>query len=307
VTAILVAGVGLGGCGLVKKMAMKSVAGSLARGGESWAADDDPELIRDATPFALKTLESLLEEMPEHRGLLLSACRGFTQYGYAFVQADADTIEIDDYERAEVLRTRALKLYLRGRNYGLRSLELDHPGITDALMRASPDALRKTKAKDLPILFWTAAAWGSAISLGKDRADLVADLPAVRALIDRCLALDETYEQGSIHEVLITLEALPAHMGGSMERARSHFERAVTLSEGKRAGTYVTMAESVSIGTQNRAEFETLIARALAVDPDVAPSFRLANILAQRKAAYLAAHVDDYFLEGPAENGKSNP
>src|SRR5438552_18927652 len=64
----------------IKRMAINSMADSMAASGDVFASDDDPELIRDAVPFSLKTIESLLVSVPDHPGLLLSACRGFTQY-----------------------------------------------------------------------------------------------------------------------------------------------------------------------------------------------------------------------------------
>ena len=39
--------------------------------------------------------------------------------------------------------------------------------------------------------------------------DLVADVPAVKALMHRVLVLDEAYEWGAVHGVLIALEAMP--------------------------------------------------------------------------------------------------
>ena len=73
-------------------------------------------------PFSLKLMESVLAETPEHRGLLLSLASGFTQYGYGFVQLDADEIEDDDYDEAQELRDRATRLYLRAKRYGMRAL-----------------------------------------------------------------------------------------------------------------------------------------------------------------------------------------
>ena len=95
----------------------------------------------------------------------------------------------------------------------------------------------------------------------------------------------------------MVLESLPPAMGGSPERARQHFERAVALSGGQRASTFVSLAESVSVSEQDRAEFERLLESALAIDPDNAPSGRLANIIAQRRARRLQLKVDDLFLE----------
>ena len=82
----------LSGCS-VKMMAINTLGNALADGSSVFARDDDPELVRDAVPFALKTIESLIEQSPKHQGLLRAACSGFTQYSYAFIQQEADFIE----------------------------------------------------------------------------------------------------------------------------------------------------------------------------------------------------------------------
>jgi hypothetical protein len=286
---------GITSCSL-KRLAVKSVANSLTSGPDVYSRDDDPELIRDAIPFGLKTLESLLEVLPDHEGLLLSLCRGYTQYAYAFVQMDADEIEPTDYAKATEMRERALKLFLRARDYGLRGLERRHKGISKRLWAVPDSAVAQLRKDELPMLYWTAAAWGSAINLGKDRADLVADFPVVKKLMDRGLVLDEGYDGGALHEAAIVLEALPAVMGGSPDRAREHFRRAVELGKGMRAGPYVTLASSVSVMSQNRAEFRSLLNQALAVDTNRDPNQRLANTVLQRKARALLLREDDLFL-----------
>ena len=288
----------------IKKMVVNSVANSLTSGPDVYGRDDDPELVREAVPFGLKTMEGLLETLPKHRGLLLGLCRGFTQYGAAFVQADADATEASDYAAASTMRERALKLFLRARGYGLRGLELDHRGLTSRLQTFPDSAAREIKLKELPMLYWTAAAWGSAISLGKDRADLLADLGAVRALMERGIRLDETYDGGAFHEAMIVLEALPPDMGGSPERAREHFLRAVALSEGRKASPYVVLAQSVSVMTQNRREFRELLETALAVDPERDPNQRLTTLVVQRHARALLLREDDLFLEPYDANPK---
>jgi predicted anti-sigma-YlaC factor YlaD len=90
---------------------------------------------------------------------------------------------------------------------------------------------------------------------------------------------------------------MPEARGGSPDRARQHFRRAVELAGGQNAGTFVTMAESVSVAEQNRAEFEQLLEQALAVDPDEETSSRLANLIAQKRARHLLAQADDLFVE----------
>jgi len=282
------------GCS-IKRFALNKVADMLAETGDLFASDDDPELVRDAVPFALKTIEGLSERLPQHRELLLSACSGFTQYSYAFVETDAVLLEGTDFAEVARLQDRALRLYLRGRDYCMRSLELEYPGIGERLLLQPEDAV--AAVSDVPLLFWTGASWGAAISLGKDRPELAADLPAVIALMRRGLELDETYDEGAIHEVMITLESLPANMGGSYERARQHYERALELSAGRRASTYTALASNVSQGEQNRGEFEQLLGLALAIDPDEHRESRLQNLIVQRRARHLLKRVEDLFLE----------
>ncbi len=297
VILLLVLGATAGGCS-VRRLAVSALGNALASGTSAWAEDEDLDLIRDATPFALKTIESLLAENPRHRGLLLAAAQGFTQYTYAFVHSAADYLEGDDLARATALRGRAVRLYLRARTYGLRGLEARYPGLTGRLLSDPVAAVAVTQRDDVALLYWTAAAWGAAISLAKDDAELAADLAAVEALARRALALDEGFGEGTIHDFFIAFEGgRPAAAGGSAERARRHFERAVAISRGQRAAPYVVLAESVCVGEQNRAEFEALLRQALAVEVDATPSQRLANQVAQRRARWLLARSEDLFFE----------
>jgi predicted anti-sigma-YlaC factor YlaD len=287
------------GCAL-KKMAMSTVADSLAKSGDGFAADNDPELIRAAVPFSLKLVESLLVELPRHRGLLLTACSGFTQYGYAFVESDAERIKDSDYRRFVSLQDRSRKMYLRARDYCLRSLGLKYPGIA-ARLAADPQAAASEVGKtEVALLYWTGAASGKVFSLALDDPGLAGDLPLVRALVRRALQLDESFNNGALHEVMIALEAVPEAMGGSPTRARQHFERAVALSNHRAAGPFVTFARSVLVPEQRREEFVQLLGEALRIDVDRDPSRRLPNILAQEQARFLLDHVDDLFLQEEA-------
>ncbi len=285
------------GCS-IKKYAIRKLGDALSEAGSTYASDNDPDLIRGALPFSLKLIESLLAQAPEHRGLLLSAASGFTQYSYAFVQEDGDETEDRDLEAAEALRVRARNLYRRARDYGLRGLETAHPGFGGALRADPAAALRAVRIEEVPFLYWTAAAWGSLISLSKDDPDLLADLPLVEALTRRALDLEEGYDYGALHEFMITFEGSRSDtMGGSAARARKHFERAVELSGGFRASPYLALAETVSVRSQDRAEFVSLLEKALAIDPDARPEWRLANLVMQRRARWLLGRADLLFAQ----------
>lgn len=288
----------LSGCS-IKKLAINKLGDALSGSGTAFASDDDPELVKAAVPFSLKLIESLLAESPRHEGLLLAACSGFTQYSYAFVNQDADELEDSDLAAATKMRARARRLYLRARGYGLRGLEVRHSGFEQRLRKEPKTAVKVATVDDVPLLFWTAAAWGSAISLSKDNPALVSDQPVVEALLDRALELDEDFDGGAIHGVLISYEmARQGLQGDPALRSKKHFDRAMELSQGKLASPLVSYAESVSVEKQNRAEFKALLEKALAIDPDAAPESRLLNLVAQRRARWLLGRVDDLFIGG---------
>ncbi len=286
------------GCVSPRKMAINMVGDALAGTGTTFAADPDPELVKEAVPFGLKLMEALLAETPEHKELLLAATSGFTQYAYAFVQPEADKIEDEDFDAAEATRDRARMLYLRARDYGLRSLEVRHEDMTGLLLTDPDAAVAMADRKDVPNLYWTAAAWGAAISLGLDDPELIADMPSVEAMIDRALELDEAHEAGAIHTFLVSYEMIRQGAEGEpAERARKHYDRAIELSGGQQAGPYVALAEAVSVETQNKKEFNELLEKALEVDVDARPEWRLLNIIMQRRAEWLLGRTEDLFLE----------
>jgi hypothetical protein len=296
VLCVALAAVALSACSL-KKMAVRTVADALSESGDVFSRDDDPELVRDAVPFALKLYESLLDTIPRHGPLLVATCSGFTQYAYAFVETEAVVLGDERHAEASALRARALRLYLRGRDYCMRAMEVRFRGIGPKLLNDPVPALTPARQADVPMLYWTAASWGAAISLGLDQPDLAVDFPVVRALAERALALDETWSKGAIHELMISLDSLPEALGGNPDRARQHFDRAVALQKGLSPGPYVALATGVAVPARNRAEFESLLNKALAVDPGDDMSGRLATLITQRRARALLDQVDARFVQ----------
>jgi predicted anti-sigma-YlaC factor YlaD len=274
------------------------IADAVSSGGLSYASEDDPALARDAAPFGLKALEALLEDNPGHRGLLLALSRGFTQYAVAFVAQDA--AEAADPDAREEGRKRTVRLCLRARDYGLQGLSGSLPGIRDRLGEDPEGAVAGAAFRDVPLLYWTAASWSFAVATSsRDDLALLADLPRCEALMLKALALDEGFDGGAIHEYFTAFEGGRSEaMGGSPERARAHFEKAMALSGGGKVSPLVTLAETVSVRAQDRREFTSLLDRALAFDAEKGPpGWRLANLVAQRKARWLKGRTDELFLE----------
>ena len=294
---VLAAAVAASGCS-PRKFAINRLGDSLANSGTTFASDNDPEFIGQAIPFSLKLIEGLLAESPKHRGLLFAAASGFAQYSYVYVQQPSEEIESDDLAKSDGLSARARNLYLRARDYGVRGLEAKHRGFAVQLREDPKSAVQTAKAGDVPLLYWTAVAWGAAISVAKDRADLVAEQPQVEALIDRAYQLRPDYDHGAIDQFLISYEsARQGAKGDFAVRSKMHFDRAVALTNAQMAAPFVAYAESVSIQKQNRAEFESLLKQALGVNPDSRPEWRLSNLVMQRRARWLMSREDTLFLD----------
>ena len=279
--------------------ALRNVADALSASdkGGAFARDDDPELVGDAVPFALKTMEQLAESLPDHVGLRLGMARGFTQYAYGWVQLRGDELAEKDLASAKKEQDRAARLYLRARGYGMDGLEMTR-GIKMEEVRGPEKgrqaALARLTREDVPLLYWTFTSWGAAISLRKQDLDLVADVPAVAAMLDRALALDERYGEGALHEFALQID--PARPEGTTpEKQRAHFERARELQKGKKISALVAFAEAVAGPAQDKRLFESLLKEALEFDVDApaARDYRLANVLARRRAGFLLAHESD--------------
>lgn len=294
------------GCAGIKRFAINKLGDTLAEGGSVYETDDDLELVGSALPFGLKLIESLLAQSPGHRGLLLAASQGFTSYAYGYVDLEADEVAETDLDRGKRMRARARRLYIRAHRYGMRGLEISCPGIGER-MAADPDgAAAAAERSDVPLLYWSAASLGLAISAARDDAAMLARLPEVAALLDRAKALDEDWQEGALHEFEITFAG--ARSGFSLAdvpRLKRHFDRAKELSGGRRASLFVTYAEAVSVRTQDAVEFRALLGEALGIDPDAHERLRLTNLISQRRARWLMSRIEELFLDpegtGPTE------
>ena len=287
----------LSGCS-IRSMAVNKVGDALAETGTNFASDEDPELVGDAIPFGLKTMEGLLESSPKHEGLLLAASSGFVQYAYGWVQMEGDMVEAKDLARATELRERARKLYLRARGYGLRGLEVDFPGLArgarprpEGRPRADEEGARAAPLLDGHGLGRRDVAQGQRLRGERRPADRGGARPP-RARARRGLGprLDP--------RVLRELGVRRARRSAARSRRPASTTRRPSLfSKGRRAFPYLTYAESVSVAKQDKAQFQELLEKALAIDVSRPDDQRLANLLAQKRARWQLGRLDELFIE----------
>ena len=289
----------LAGCGAIKKSAINNVASTLSSSGDVFTRDDDPELVRQAHSVRAEAVRVAArlgaeEQGPAHRDVQrLHAVRL-----RASSRPTRDVLGEAHHDEAKALRERALKLYLRAKGYCLRAMEVRFPGITPKLLADPEPALKKAEKKDVPLLYWTAASWGAAISLGLDKPDLVVDHPTVRALAERALALDERGATARSTRLLISLDSLPEALGGSvaararaLHESRRDPERPVARPV-RRAGRRAS-----SVPAQDRPSSRSCCNEALAIDPEKDPCMRLVTLITQRRARALLDQIDTLFAK----------
>jgi predicted anti-sigma-YlaC factor YlaD len=293
----------------IKKLAMNQVANALTdqTSGTVFSGDNDPELVGDALPFAIKLYESLMTANPGHQGLKLKTGSLYIMYANAFLQTPALMLPESEFKMQEFNYKRAKNLYLRGRDIILAALEQKYRGFRQNLQNKKfAQALNATNKKDVPLLYWAGAGWLGAYAIAPFDMDLGMTMPAAAALMNRVLELEENYAAGAIHEFYILYYgSLPEYMGGSLQKARDHFKKAIAVSAGKSSTPYIALATTAAVKEQNFGEFQSLLKQALAIDPDFDPENRLLNILNHRKALWLIEHADDFFLETEVPNSEN--
>lgn len=244
---------------------------------------DDVDLVTHAAPTYLLLLEGLLESSPDNGRLLVAASEAYTAYGAL--------VETEDLERAR-------RLYARGRDHALRALS-QKKGVAPLLTAPYEHFVTisdKLDDDDLRVVFWTASSWGAWISASTESMAALADLPRVIHLMEWVLKRDEAYNFASPHLFLgMYHTAVPPLLGGDPEASRTHFERALELTEGKALMVHVQMARFYARQVFDRTLYERLLRQVLDAPLDAVPELTLQNRAAQHRAARLLEEVDEYF------------
>jgi predicted anti-sigma-YlaC factor YlaD len=279
----------------IRKSAFKTIGSALSGAADEFARDEDPELVRGAIPFSLKVMETVLKEDPKNATLISGLAKGFVSFSYGFILQDADELDDKDKVAAKAARDRATKLFLRGRDYGMKYFALKNPNFAADLKANPKKAVQSATKADVPMLFWTALGWAGALSTSRDFM-MLPQIPQFEAMLERALELDEAYDSGSIHSFYITYEmAKLTAKADKATLAKKHFDRAMELAGGKQAGPLVSYAESVLVPAKNRAEFESTLRQALKVDVNSAPDSRVLNLILQKRARWLLNRADKLF------------
>jgi len=235
------------------------------------------------------------DQNPENFQLLFDAVSELTMYSYAFLMEKADQKSVLDYHQGKILYKIAQENFIQAKKYGLRGLKLRYPEIDSVIGTTIPKAIKFTK-EDVPILYWTAAAWGGAISASKGDLAFIVELPKVGWILERAIEVDSDWNKGALYLAMISYSMKRTDQTRDSDKlARIFFEKAINASNGNNCSPYVSLAELVSVKNQDKKEFEYLLNKALAIDINNDPDFTLSNTLAQVRAKWLLEQTESLF------------
>lgn len=267
------------GCSSLMSSATTGLAESLTN---AVLDQNDPETVRQGAPAYLLLIDGLIADNPKNAELLMAGAGLYSSYAGAFV---------DDPERAS-------RLSRKGRDYGWAAwcrVEKDACEIWSAPYEDFERVVEGMGPKDVSVLYSAGAAWASWIRANTDDWSAVADKARVDAMMQRIVALDETFEEGSAFLYLgILATLLPEAMGGKPEQGRVDFERVIELSDGRNLMAKVLLARSYARLVFDRDLHDRLCREVIDADP-VAPGLTLTNTMAQEEARALLGSSEDYF------------
>lgn len=242
---------------------------------------DDPLLVESGLPAYLLLIDGLIKRHPDNAPLLSAGAQMFALYGSRFADAQ-----------------HAIALTTKARRYGERAICVEYApachwagiGYDDLV-----EQLAGVDAKRLDALYSYGVSWLANLDATSEDWSAVGELPWVEAVLERGLALDETYEHGAFHGYLGILNSLrPPALGGEPDVARAHFERAIELSQGRDLSIKVEYARRYARLVFDQELHDRLLTEVLDA-PAEAPGYTLFNVLAKQEAETLLATSKEFF------------
>lgn len=269
----------LSGCAAIVAQQTSGLADAL---GSAIRANKDLQTVKDGAPAYLLLMDAMVQQDPESPALLLGAADLYSFYGGVFV---------DDPVRAVLFANKAMGYATEGSCLQDALFcdwaSLDREAFEARLAELEPD--------HLATLNTVASVWVGWIQASSDDWNAIAQLSRVQQMIERVVALDPNYEQGTAQLYLGVLHTLlPPLQGGKPELGRSHFEAAIAASEGRNLLAKTYFAKFYARMVFDEELHHQLLTEVIDADFDD-PQFNLMNELAKQEARILLADESDYF------------
>jgi hypothetical protein len=219
---------------------------------------------------------------PENADMLEAGAQLYGAYASAFTDSEASKRAMAN--RAFDYASRAM--CIRNENF----CEIRHTPFSEYEERLATVELDQVES-----LFIFASAWAGYIEANSSDWNAIAELPKVKAGIQRVLDLDDTVNNGNAHLYMGVMESLlPPTLGGKPEVAKHHFERTIEISNGHNLMAKVMYADKYARMLFDRELHDKLLKEVLAAGPGPDDQI-LVNTLAKQRAEELLESADEYF------------
>ena len=297
----------LAACSL-RSMAVGEIAQMAEAGISAFETDDDLALMQEAFPANIKLMETLLVSNPESETLRVLLAKLYGSYGFVFFEPRLEAGKLDvDYpgdlvDGSAPLNVKGLKeklnrYFLKGADYALTALEVNHENCRDRLKNAETAGafFSILTKKDVPALFWYAFNLGEYVNLNLDSVKAISMAHLAEKAMNRVVELDPGYFYGSGHLFLLAYYGSRSPMmGGNPVAAKMHYEKLRAISGDQFLLADVYYARYILYQEQDRDGFEKKLTHvAQSASPET--QYAMLNRLAKNKAAIYLKAIDDLF------------
>jgi len=243
---------------------------------------DDPETVKKGVPSYLILISSMIKGDPDNPDLLEAGAQLYGAYASGFT---------DSAESKRALANRAFV-------YASHAICVRDEKFCDLASLSYFEfekRLAEVEKTQVESLFIFVSSWAGVIEANSSDWNAIAELPKVKAGMQRVLEIDETVSNGNAHLYMAVMESiLPPALGGKPELAKKHFDLAIKISNGTNLMAKVLYAEKYARMLFDRDLHDDLLQQV--IDADAGSSDQvLINTLARQKAAELLLDGDDYF------------
>ena len=238
-----------------------------------------------------------IKNSKDNPSLLENGVEELTTYAFGFLMEESDRAMLDNYSKAKELESQAHQYFSEAVEYGESALDILYEDYIEWVSDNSGDIILTPNSEDLELFYWTAAAYGGAISSSGGNPTWIIKLPRVGKLLNSIVAIDSSWNHGAALVALIsfTMNNPLISSDEANKISKNLFTEAVDASQGLDMGPYLTYAESVSKVRQDKEEFIELLNEALKIDILSAKDFQLTNTISRNRAEWLLENIDEFF------------
>ena len=269
----------MSGCGQLVSNAKKEFAEDLSA---TMLEQNDPETVKQAVPAYLILVSSMVKGDPDNVELLISASKLYGAYASVFVE---------DRARQKRLSTTSFDYA----HHAFCIYKPDACNIRELSYYEFEQSLKQFKKEDVQVLFALGSAWAGWLQANSADWNAVAELPRIKAIIQRVLELDPAINNGDAYLYMAVMQSfLPPAMGGKPELAKKNFEKAIEVSNGSNLMAKLLFAEKYARLVFDKELHDKLLKEIIdsKIENDEST---LINSIAQHKAELLLAQSDEYF------------